>query len=194
MQRSNRPQVKIRCSKHMAQMIVKADRELEAEGIKQLALINLSGVIALTEDWGWNAEKIKQLFDKEEEILEECARDNNSSIISMFDEECDIELTNKDGVSYKDFGYLNIEKDKGTYTAPQWLQMRKHQKEWVGAMRTAALGLALHRMDGWDDEKIAKLLQQMQEIKELCSYDMKIMSEYAKEKINFDINDYKMAA
>ncbi len=194
MQRPNLPQRKIRCSKHMAQMIVRADRELEAEGVKQLALINLSGVIALTDEWNWTKEKIKELFEKEEEILEECAKDNSASIISMFDKECDIELTNKDGVSYKDIGYLNIEKDKETYTAPQWLQMRKNQKEWVGAMRTAALGLALHRMEGWGDEEIAKLFQKMQEIKEVCNYDVKAMSDYAKEKIGFDINDYKMAA
>lgn len=194
MQRPNISQTKIRCSKHMAQMIMKAENELNAEGVKQMALINLSGAIVLIESFGWTKEKIKELFDKEEELLKECSKDHNLSLISMFDNECDIELTNREGVSYKDFGYLNIEKEKWEYTAPQWLQMRQNQKQWLGAMFTAAIGLTLHRMEGWNDEDIAKLVQKMQKVKENCSYDMKKMSEYAKEKVNFDAKELKMAA
>ena len=175
-------------------MIMKAERDLNAEGVKQLALVNLSCAVALTDSWGWSKEKIRALFTKEEEIIDECSKDRNLSIISMFDEECSIELTNREGVSYKDFGYLNIENDRDDYTAPQWLKMRQNQKQWLGAMFTAAMGLALYRNEKWDDESIAELLQKMQKIKEDCNYDMKTMSKYAKEKIDFDINDYKMVA
>ena len=194
MEKPNLSQRKIRCSKHMAQMIMKAERDLNAEGVNQLALVNLSCAVALTDSWGWSAEKIKALFAKEEEIIDECSKDRSLSLISMFDEECSIELTNREGVSYKDFGYLNIENDRDDYTAPQWLKMRQNQKQWLGAMFTAAMGLALYRNEKWDDESIAELLQKMQKIKEDCNYDMKTMSKYAKEKIDFDINDYKMVA
>ena len=194
MEKPNLSQRKIRCSKHMAQMIMKAERDLNAEGVKQLALVNLSCAVALTDSWGWSKEKIRALFTKEEEIIDECSKDRNLSLISMFDEECSIELTNREGVSYKDFGYLNIENDRDDYTAPQWLKMRQNQKQWLGAMFTAAMGLALYRNEKWDDESIAELLQKMQKIKEDCNYDMKTMSKYAKEKIDFDINDYKMVA
>ncbi len=194
MQRPKLPERRIRCSKQMAKMIMKAERELNAEGVTQLALVNLSCAISLTSSWGWSLEKVKELFDREEKILEKCSNDRNLSLISMFDEECNIELTNREGVSYKDFGYLNIEKDKNDYTAPQWLQMRKNQKQWLGAMFTAAMGLALHQFEGWDEDEIAKLIQETQGIKEECNYNMKIMSEYAKDKVNFDIAELKLAA
>ena len=161
MQKLNLTQKGVRCSKHMKQMIINAERELNAEGLKQLALVNLSSAISLIESWGWSNEKIKDLFDKEEELLEQCSKNNNLSLISMFDNECGIELTNREGVSYKDFGYLNIEKDRGSYSAPQLLQMRLNQKQWLGAMFTAAMGLTLYREEAWDEDEIAKLIQKM---------------------------------
>ena len=184
----------IRCSRHMQQMIMKAENELNAEGVKQMALVNLSSAIALIESWGWSNDKIKALYDKEEEILDQCSNVTDLSLISMFDYECNIELTNRDGISYKDFRYFNTGKDINEYTAPQLLQMMQNQKQWLGAIYTAAMGLALFRIEGWDEDEVASLIQKMQEIKDVCNYEMPTMSAYAKEKVNFDINDLMMAA
>ena len=184
----------IRCSKHMKQMILNAERELNAEGVKQLALVNLSSAISLIESWGWSNDRIKELFKKEEELIEQCSKDKNLSLISMFDDECDIELTNGEGISYKDYSFLNIEKDRNEYSAPQMLQMRLNEKQWLGAMFTAAMGLALYRLEGWDSDEIEKLLQKIQEVKEACGYDIKTMTAYAKDKAGFDISDFTIAA
>ena len=51
----------------------------------------------------------------QQEIWDEVGADNDISMIKLLDEECDIELTNHEGVSYKDVIYLNAEIDTGKH-------------------------------------------------------------------------------
>ncbi len=183
---------RIVCSKQMGKLILEAEKELSEEGHKQIVLVNSACAIALSKYWGFGSNRIAKIFDIENEIFAECSSDVNTSLLSILDEECDIQLTNKEGVSYRDFAYLNIEKEKWEkYTAPQILTMRRHQKEWFEAQVTAAVCLALHRKEGWGFKRIRELLEHMQDIKEQYDYHPARLIEAVNTDTSFDWDNFK---
>ena len=93
-------------------------------------------------------------------------------MVQVLDEECGIELTNHEGVSYKDVIYLNASIDPGVELNPyQYLAMRQNQAKWTEAQITACVILAMHRKEGWGFNRSRELLERMQQIKEEYDYD-----------------------
>lgn len=174
-------------SKSMAKLIQKADREIEQECSLQLDIVTCSCIIALNRYWGWKQEKLSDLLSYQQKVWDECGADNNMSMIKLLDEECDIELTNHEGVSYRDVIYLNADIDEGKpLTDMQWVAMRQNQKKWVTAQITACMCLALHRKEGWGFKRLSELMVKMDDVKYEFGYDPKRLCKAALEEAKYD--------
>ena len=160
-----------RCSKPMYKLIQKAEADISAEASKQLDIVNGSCILALNRYWGWRTERLSKMLELNEQVYAECGSDNNMSMIRLLDNECNIELTNQEGVSYRDVIFLNSDIDDGKpMTAQQWLYMRQQQKKWVEAQITASICLTLHRKEGWGFKRLSELMTRMQDIKDEFDY------------------------
>jgi hypothetical protein len=176
----------IRCTKKMAQLIRQAERGISEEAEKQVDLCVCSMVIALYKYWGYREDRISKIINLENEIFNECGSDNNLSMIRMCDEECDIELTNCEGISYRDKIFLNAEIDDGKpLTSAQWLAMRQNQKKWVEAQIMACMFIAMHRKEGWGFKRLSELGTKMAAIKAEADYNPEKIRQMAKEQADF---------
>ena len=139
--------------------IEKAERELDRELNIQTPLIYGSVAIALRRFWGWGTKRIQKVFDKTQDIWEECAGTNAKSMIQMLDEQ-----TGSDR-SWKDLAFLNA--DINMRLSPErWLYMRKQQIRWTNAQVRACLFLSLNRAEGFGGVRIQRLTEQMDEVQQ----------------------------
>ena len=94
-------------NKFLKRQIIAAEHELMEGSVKWLDIVMCSSIIVLSRYWGWKKERLAKLQEIQEEVWNEVAKDNDKSMVQLLDEECNIELTNHEGVSYKDVLYLN---------------------------------------------------------------------------------------
>lgn len=173
--------------KFIARAIWEAENDLKVEGSKQLDIVMCSSILALNRYWGWKTDRLSKLLFLQQEIWDEVGADNDISMIKLLDEECDIELTNHEGVSYKDVIYLNAEIDTGKDLSPyEWLRMRQNQKKWIECQIMACVFLALHRKEGWGAKRVKELLDHAQAIKEEFNYDPKLLCEAVMNEAHYD--------
>ena len=174
-------------SKQMAKAIQKAEREMQLEGEKQLDIVMCSSILALYRYWGWKTERLSKLIELQQTVFDEVSNDQDKSVLKLLDEECNIELTNHEGVSYRDVIYLNSEIDDGKpLTAYQWLNMRQNQKKWIECQLMAGVFLAMHRKEGWGAKRVKELLDHMQDIKAEYDYDREKLIAAVLKEANYD--------
>jgi hypothetical protein len=139
-----------------------AEYELMEGSVKWLDIVMCASIIALSRYWGWKKDRLSKLQKIQEDAWNEVANDNNKSMVQVLDEECGIELTNHEGVSYKDVIYLNASIDPGVELNPyQYLAMRQNQAKWTEAQITACVILAMHRKEGWGFNRSRELLERI---------------------------------
>ena len=173
--------------KYIMRQIAQAEKELMDGAVRWLDIIMCSSIIALSRYWGWKKDRLSKLQEIQEEVWNEVASDNDVSMIQLLDAECDIELTNHEGVSYRDVIYLNTAIDDGVQlTKYQYLAMRRNQAKWTEAQITACIILAMHRKEGWGFKRARELLERMQQIKEEYDYDQEKLIAAAKSECDID--------
>ena len=176
-----------KCSKQTAKAIRKAEADLQEEGSKQLDIVMCSAILALSRYWGWKTDRLSKLLFMQQSIWDEVGSDNDISMLKLLDDECNIELTNCEGVSYKDVIYLNVEADKGKdLSGFEILAMRQNQKKWIECQFMAAVFLSLHRKEGWGAKRVKELLDHMQDIKEEFDYNPKALVDAALSEAHYD--------
>lgn len=174
-------------SKQMAQAIRKAEKEIQEEGNKQLDIQVCAASLALGRYWGWKRERLSSLLRIQQEIWNEVGSDNDISMLQLLDQECNIELTNCDGVSYTEFKFLNTAIDDGhELSAQEWLIMRMKQKKWIECQIMACIFLGMHRKEGWGAKRVKELMDRMQQIKEEFNYDPKQLIQALLDECNYD--------
>lgn len=174
-------------TKQMFKMLQKAEAEIQKEGERQLDIQVCAASIALWRYWGWKTERLSRLLEIQQEIWNEVGKDNNISMIQLLDQECDIELTNREGVSYKEFKFLNTEIDDGReLSVPEWIIMRQKQKTWIECQIMACVFLGMHRKEGWGPKRVKELMDFMQHIKAEFNYDPKAMCKELSEVCGYD--------
>ena len=167
--------------KYIMRQIAQAEKELMDGAVRWLDIVMCSSIIALSRYWGWKKDRLSKLQEIQEEVWNEVASDNDVSMIQLLDAECGIELTNHEGVSYRDVIYLNTAIDDGVQlTKYQYLAMRRNQAKWTEAQITACIILAMHRKEGWGFKRARELLERMQQIKEEYDYDQEKLIAAAK--------------
>ena len=181
--------VKIRyrkTSKAMQKLIAKAEREVDEEVSRQIDLVNCSMVIALWRYWNFRIERIAKIFTMQKDIWDECGADGNMSMIRKCDEECDIELTNHEGVSYRNIAWLNDVKETKPLNDYEWLVFRQNQKKWTKAQMLACICLTMHRAEGWGFKRLSELMNRMEDILDEFDYDQTKLINAAYEECKFD--------
>lgn len=174
-------------SKQLKRALLKAEREIQEEGEKQLDIVLCSGILSLNRYWNWKEEQIVRFMEIFVEVWNEVGSDNDISVLKLLDEECDIELTNHEGVSYRDVIYLNVDVDPGKDMTPyQWLAMRQNQKKWIESQITACVCLAMSRKEGWGFNRVRELLERMQDIKEDFDYQKDALIAAVLSDVKFD--------
>lgn len=184
-------------SKQLKKALLKAENEIQKEGDKQLDIVLSSGILSLNRYWNWKEEQIIRFIEIFVEVWNEVGSDNDISVLKLLDDECDIELTNHEGVSYRDVIYLNVDVDPGKDLTPyQWLAMRQGQKKWIEAQITACVCLAMSRKEGWGFKRVRELLERMQDIKEDYNYENNSMVKAVEAEVGVDyrkwINELSM--
>lgn len=173
--------------KYIMRQIAQAEKELMDGAVRWLDIVMCSSIIALSRYWGWKKDRLSKLQEIQEEVWNEVASDNDVSMIQLLDAECGIELTNHEGVSYRDVIYLNTAIDDGVQlTKYQYLAMRRNQAKWTEAQITACIILAMHRKEGWGFKRARELLERMQQIKEEYDYDQAKLIAAAKSECDID--------
>lgn len=177
----------MKVSKQLKKQIMDVEREIVAEGEKYFDIVMCASVIALYRHYGWRQKRLENLFKIHHEVWNEIAADNSMSVLKLLDEECNIELTNREGVSYRNVIFLNSDIDEGKDLTPfQWLYMRQNQKKWLETQITGCVCLAMHRKEGWGFERIKQLLIYIQDIKEEFDYDRGRIVKAAYKEAGYD--------
>ena len=141
----------------------KADRALQQEQLKQLDIIYPSSAIIWWQNYGWRETRIMRRFATSQQIWDECAADNNVSILQMLENETGIELKlREDDKSWHELAYFDTSVDYGELTLPKLIYMRQQQKKWVGASIMAGICLSLSRDEHWGAGRLLIFIQQAQ--------------------------------
>lgn len=151
-------------SKQMNKLIAKATKEMENETARQYILVHASMTLALYRFWNFKTERINNLYKECEKIWDECGNDKSMSMIRKCDEECDIELTNYEGVSYRDISWLNDSTDNKPLNDFEFYTFRVNQKKWVKAQMLASVCLTVHRAENWSFNRLSKLMLKMEDV------------------------------
>ena len=174
-------------SKQMAKAIRRAEAEIEKEGSRQLDIQVCSASLALWRYWGWKRDRLSSLLRIQQEIWNEVGQDNDISMLQLLDQECDIELTNCEGVSYKEYKFLNTAIDDGhKLSAQEWIIMRQKQKKWIECQIMACVFLGMHRKEGWGAKRVKELMDRMQQIKSEFDYDPQKLIKALMDECNYD--------
>lgn len=185
-----RPKITVtkrKLNKNMEKLIRKAEKDLNLEASKQLDLVSTSMIIALYRYWNYRTDRISKILFTQESVWNDCGADNTLSMLKLCDEECDIELTNYEGVSYRDVIYLNAEIDTGKpLSDAQWLVMRQNQKKWVKAQMLACMCVAMHRAEGWGFKRLSELMLKMDDIQAEYNDDPDKLSDVALKECGYD--------
>ena len=140
----------------------KATKRIETDGIKHCFVLYGAMGIVLWRHWNKRVVAITSLFDLSRAVWRDCAKDHDSSMIQMCEDETDIEIQNGDGVSWHDVAYLNGSLNPGMMNEAQWLYMRQQQIKWIRPQIMACLMVALHRKYGFGYERCARIYQQIE--------------------------------
>lgn len=173
--------------KNLKKQLRALEKQIQLEGEKSLDIVMCSTIIALYRYYGWRQERLSKLLDIHQEVWNEVAADNDKSVLKLLDEECNIELTNHEGVSYRNVIFLNSDIDEGKELSPyQWLYMRQNQIKWIETQITGCVCLAMHRKEGWGFKRVEELLNHIQDVKEEFNYDRKRILDAAFEETGYD--------
>lgn len=170
----------------MADALLKAKKELEAEGEKNLDIIYRAMALALGED-GWSIKRLEKVRDEIHELIEQLAG-VDKSVVQICFEETGIDLRPEDAEKgWYELTYLNgSEWDK-------WLEEHKNMpmkmlrmytiraqqkmKMWIRPQLYASIIIAMHRLYGYGSERAARLYSRMYEIEKAAGFDIKKLDE-----------------
>ena len=152
----------------------KAEKDLGQEQLRQLDIICPAVACVWWEHYGWKETRIMRRFVTSQEIWDECAADNDISILQMLEKETGIEMMNSvDGKSYHDLAYFDTSVDLKQLTVPMMIYMRQQQKKWVGPAIMAGICLSLHRDEKWGAQRILEFIEHVQTLIQVTGQDTK---------------------
>ena len=167
----------------------KATANLAKEGDRQCHLIYGAAGLAFYRHWGWRKDRILKLMDLTVEVWNECAKDPDTCMIEMCENETGIEIQNGNGKSWKDLPYMNAKLNPGRMTMAQCIYMRQRQIQWLAPQIMAAIMVALHRKYGFGYERCARVYSQIMEIEHEFKMDPKLLKNACLMETGVNITD-----
>lgn len=183
---------RLKCTKQQAKLLMKVEKELEAETDRQLDIIYHAAALALYRYHSWSTEQIADLVSRvSQEVWSECAESTELSMVQMLYDETGIELMSEDkSQRWTEYSFLNSELDDGRdLNVFQWIAMRQNQKKWVPAQIVACVLMALYRKEGWKVDGLGRLFGEMETIKHDYRLDPNKLREQSYEETGFQIAD-----
>lgn len=132
----------------MNSAIRKAEQSCIKYQKEQLRIANVVCFIALYR-MGWDADKIIQRFNDATTIWGEC-REKRTSTLALLETETGIEIALDGEKTYTEFEQLHY--NEKSMTPAEYIYSLHRRKRWLLPLFLACLCLALHRIDGWEDE------------------------------------------
>ena len=167
----------------------KATQRIQTDGLKHCTVLYGAMGIVLWRHWNKRVVAITSLFDLSRSVWRDCAKDHDSSMIQMCEDETGIEIQNGDGASWHDVAYLNGSLNPGMMNEAQWLYMRQQQIKWIRPQIMACLMVALHRKYGFGFERCARIYRQIDETAQEYRSDPKRIREACLELTGIDVAD-----
>ena len=166
----------------------KATRRIETDGIKHCFVLYGATGIVLWRHWNKRVVAITSLFDLSRTVWRDCAKDHDSSMIQMCEDETGIEVNNGEGKSWKEIWFLNGH-IPGRMTDAQLLYMRQQQLKWIRPQVMACLMIALHRKYKFGFDRCARIYAQIDEVSAQYADDHKRIREACLELTGIDVAD-----
>lgn len=170
----------------------KAMQSIETEGRKSIDMMLCSALIALYRYYGYRAWRLAKIMQETQKAWNECANDNNVSMLMMLEEETGIELRLEGcSKSYHDLIYLNGTPAEAINLTPaQWYYMRVEQCKWMGVQVLGSMFLSLHRVFGFGAQRLTTVLGQIDDIKAEFGRDSRKIRKYCEELTGLDLTEY----
>ena len=153
----------------------KAINTFHAESKKQCTMLFAAASLALNRYWGMKQLAIIRVLRVAKDAWNECAKDDDLSMVQMCEQETGIELQNGDGKSWHDLIYLNGAVPVQGLTYAQAVYMRQQQTKWIAPQIVGSILVAMHRKHGFGYERCSRLYQQMVEIQEEFNYNAELV-------------------
>jgi hypothetical protein len=167
-----------------------AERKLSEECNRQFFIMYGSFGIALHDNWGWGQKRVLNLYETTDKIWHEIGETNRKSMLQLLEEETGIELRLTDSDrSWHELRFMNCEVDDQMkqLTLGEAIYMRMQQTRWMSAMIQACLLLALYRLHGFGPERLSRLLNQVDDIREKHHYKTKPIIQECSKLLNIDL-------
>lgn len=173
-------------NKNIEKLINKATKEMQDETEKQYIAVHSAMTIALYRFWNYRKDRIAKIYRACEQVWDECGADKEMSMIRKCDEECDIELTNQEGTSYRNIQWLNDSKINEIHSDYEFLVFRQNQKKWTKAQMMASVCLSMHRAEGWGFKRLSELMIRIEDILEEYNYNPEKLCNVAHDECGSD--------
>lgn len=160
---------------------------IEKEGVKQGSLMYSAAALALCRHWNKKRTAIDRLFEQSWEIWNDCAKDQDRSMLQICEEETGIEIQNGDGKSWHDLPYLNSSLDPGMMSEAQWLYMRQQQVKWVAPGIMACIIVTLHRRYGFRYDRCVRIHEQILAIEDEYGHDPQRLKEACRAETGINV-------
>lgn len=179
----------------MSDIRTRALRKTEMEGRRWVRIMLAAVCIALRRGWRFGTSRLHDLLLETQRIWNECANQENVSILMMLEDETGIELKpTDDSPSYHDLVYLNgTPADCVEMSNAAYCYMRAQQSKWMGTMMEAAMFLALYRcMDyGFSADMLVKLVKLVTEVRSEFNDDKKKLWKACQEETGINLMEYE---
>lgn len=174
--------------------IEKVDRTLADELHKQEYIIYGCATIAFSRYWGFGENKIFKIFERANEVWDECsAYGTTKSIMEMLYDDTGIEMRlTANGKSFREIAFFNANLKVGTkdtMTKEQWFLMRQMQIKWAAPSVMASLFLTLNRYYGFGAVRLKRIMEQIEDIREEYKYNPTQIKRAVQECSGFKIED-----
>ena len=179
----------------MSNIYKRALQKTEMEGRKWVRIMLAAVCIALHRGWKFGTKRLHELLLETQRIWNECAKQENVSILMMLEDETGIELKpTDDSPSYHDLVYLNgTPKEDVEMSNAAYCYMRAQQSKWIGTMMEASMFLALYRcMDyGFSADMLVKLVKLVTEVRYEFKDDKKKLWKACQEETGINLMEYE---
>lgn len=177
-------------NKTQLKTLKRIEDDLQKEMYRQIGIVSGSFGIALYENWGWREKRIGKFFQEIVNAWEECAKDPDISMLEMCENETGIVI----GIpgcesSYKDLIFFTSDTRHVEMTIEKRICMRLSQKKWLGPEMIAAALVSLHRIYNFGYDRLSKVYQQMEEVRNRYNWDADTIEKecYAMTNVAIDV-------
>lgn len=158
--------------------IRKADQKQKKEQDRICNIISAACFIVLWEDYGWREKRIITRFDQATAVMHEVP-EKHRSVFEILEDETGIEMSLDGEKSYHEYHSLTsdetiVEID----TIEKYIANSQRQTKWIPTLIITSLCIVLHRVDGWEYDKLSRFVYKVNTLRNLLGEYEKPYDDY----------------